>query len=208
MKLLRRLQPSLARKTSTTTTTQNLAELSVSTLSSSSDLSSDHSQEDRRVSFNESCNQVYDNETNMTKEDVKQELWFSKQENAVFRQDHYKNVDTTTMIESMNPDSWLEMLGDAFEGFCNVKATKHVQKVTDTIQPNMLPAKAVGLDAWALGARNSEKNKRRRELLQSIKALQKKGANVDQLRETCRKVSQPCRLYARHVAHVAMQSDI
>ena len=73
----------------------------------------------------------------------------------------------------------------------------------------MLKAAAVGLDAWVVQARHDDKPKRRRELVKVVCALQRSSDSVDEetIRHASRKISQRSRLYARHAAMMAWESQ-
>eukprot|EP00977_Amphora_coffeiformis_P027116 scaffold33812_cov199-Amphora_coffeaeformis.AAC.1 len=155
----------------------------------------------RHVRFDESCNVVYDNTIASTSPDVIdmviEELWLGRQDISDFRQEHYRTLDATKIMESMTPNSWTYALQVAYEKLCKSSkkrgSSKNESKLIPPSNPKTtLPDNAVGMDKWCITGYQKDKFARRQSLWKTVQTLQQQATkkqgtvNAQVLADACR----------------------
>ena len=196
------------------------SQTSCSTLSTRSDGSVDTAEQPTRehhhhravVHFDQSRNIYYEN-NNHDDHQVNDNAWWSRQDISDFRREHYRAIEATKMMQSMRPPrtSWTAALETVYGKLSQPRVRpKEIQKLLDTANSAAhIPANAVGLDKGCVLPYHQQKRQRRQDMWDAVvhKLPAAAANNAQATAAACRKMTQPHRLYQRHVAHVAWQSS-
>jgi hypothetical protein len=164
------------------------------------------------IRFDLNATHVIKNRTDAFNEEERSDYWYSAEEMDDFRRAQICQGRMLHATEQgcLDPNSWLNTMLRAYQGFCKAESSEEIIAVSMTCQHN-LDEKRVGMDAYI---REMVKDKRRRQkqLCLDIAILQDatmsdESRRFSKMAKASRALSRPSRLYAAHVAQQAAATD-
>mmetsp|Transcript_2157 Transcript_2157/g.4228 ORF Transcript_2157/g.4228 Transcript_2157/m.4228 type:complete len:241 (+) Transcript_2157:128-850(+) len=167
-----------------------------------SKLVSTKGQRKRAVRFNHRNDRVYGNKMCLDKLDCKA-LWYSSEEiRALQRQTKEQQYD----IHHFHPHyaTWCKSLHSVYHSFCSINNAREIMAILEAA-PSAFHPIGLGMERRAVSLVNEDAASRRRQIYCNLARIQSAPIpdpwlRAQILREMCRSVSKPSRLYARHVA--------
>ena len=163
----------------------------------------------RRVRFASSNNNTEYENTTLTRDEVR-DLWYQKADFQAFKRATLDQAHD--LLKAHRPDAVIQALDAAYTGFCQVTTAADILTVLDTCPiPHLGNANYIGMDRYMVKAVVMDRSERKRLVYRQMTWWQShRGGDpmlATQLRQVCRTASQPCRLYAHHVAQCALRSE-
>jgi len=160
------------------------------------------SERKHRVRFNHRNDRVYGSKMRLDKLDCKA-LWYTSEEIRDFqRQTKEQQYD----IHYFHPHyaTWSNSLHSVYHSFCCINNARKIMVILKAAPPAFHPI-GLGMERRAVSLVNEDTASRRRQIYTNVARIQSAPVpdpwlRAQILREMCRSVSKPSRLYARHVA--------
>ena len=169
----------------------------------------------RRVRFAPASTTVYHCNTVTTRDEVRH-LWYQKSDFQAFKrqtmEQAYDMLQHNGDDGNGKPDAILQALDQAFVGFCHVQTATDIGTVLATCPIPFLAnaVQYIGMDRYLVASVVQDRTLRKQRLQQQMTWYQvhrnDRRTLPAQLRAVSRLESQPCRLYAHHVAQCALRS--
>ena len=138
------------------------------------------------------------------------ELWYSREEFASFRRDTIHQAQLVQDGERrLTVESTSMALHRSYNGFCNVQTSQDILVVLASTPRLALHCSLIGLDRLTVPNLAQDKLDRRQRMLRQVQWIQRNYVHdhtlrQDKIRRVCRSISQPSRLYAHHLAQLAV----
>ena len=171
------------------------------------------SQRKRKVRFANSLkNQKYDNPLTLSSRDV-QVLWYSPADIRAFQ----RSVKEPLLLRHQHAHyhAWTTSLHRVYHAFLALDNAQEIMAILQaTASTQVFDIAGLGMERRAVGIVAEDASSRRRQLLAAVQKCQAAPVpdpwlRAQMLREMCRSVSKPSRLYARHIAHMtAVAPDV
>lgn len=141
--------------------------------------------------------------------------WYNRQEFEVFRRDTLALAQQFVMHEQQCHEKYegtsTGILWHAYQGFCSVQTSADITAVLNRTPSLKMSHETVGLDRWIIPAIGQDKLERRKRIVRQVQSIEKLfkydvQQRQDRIRQISRSISQPSRLYAHHVAQLAVRA--
>lgn len=170
----------------------------------------DDGYEGRRVRFASPAENVFYENTTLTRDEVR-ELWYHKADFRAFKQQTLNQAHD--LLNSPQNVDVIAALDKAYTGFCRVRTAADILHVLASCPVPGLHNEPhyIGMDRYLVKAIVLDRVERKRSVYRQMTWWQAhRGGDATltaKLRQLCRTASQPCRLYAHHVAQCALRSE-